>query len=60
MDDFRVVNAEGLFRFKNEFVRHKILDTIGDFALFLGMRLLEKLQLSNQVIIFTTCYVVRF
>lgn len=32
MDDFRVVNAEGL-RFKNEFVRHKILDTIGDFAL---------------------------
>jgi UDP-3-O-[3-hydroxymyristoyl] N-acetylglucosamine deacetylase len=32
MDDFRVVNVEGL-RFQNEFVRHKILDTIGDVAL---------------------------
>lgn len=31
--DDGVLNAEGL-RFKNEFVRHKILDTIGDVALF--------------------------
>lgn len=32
LDDFNVVNPEGL-RFKDEFVRHKILDTIGDVAL---------------------------
>jgi UDP-3-O-[3-hydroxymyristoyl] N-acetylglucosamine deacetylase len=32
MDDFKVMNPEGL-RFKNEFVRHKILDTIGDISL---------------------------
>jgi len=32
LDDFKVVNEEGL-RFKDEFVRHKILDTIGDIAL---------------------------
>ena len=32
LDDFNVVNTEGL-RFKDEFVRHKILDTIGDIAL---------------------------
>lgn len=29
LDDYRVVNHEGL-RFDNEFVRHKILDAIGD------------------------------
>ncbi len=29
LDEFRVVNGEGL-RFSNEFVRHKILDAIGD------------------------------
>ena len=32
LDDFRVVNEEGL-RFTDEFVRHKILDTIGDISL---------------------------
>ena len=32
LDDFNVVNAEGL-RFEDEFVRHKILDTIGDISL---------------------------
>jgi UDP-3-O-[3-hydroxymyristoyl] N-acetylglucosamine deacetylase len=32
LDDFRVVNSEGL-RFKDEFVRHKILDIIGDISL---------------------------
>ena len=29
IDDFRILNKDGL-RFKNEFVRHKILDAIGD------------------------------
>lgn len=32
IDDFRVLNEEGL-RYKNEFVRHKILDGIGDIYL---------------------------
>ena len=35
LDDFRVLNAEGL-RYKDEFVRHKILDLMGDLQL-LGM-----------------------
>ena len=32
LDDFKVINRDGL-RFKDEFVRHKILDIIGDMAL---------------------------
>ncbi len=32
LDDFGVLNAEGL-RFDNEFVRHKVLDAIGDLYL---------------------------
>jgi len=32
LDDVRVLNKDGL-RYHNEFVRHKILDAIGDFAL---------------------------
>ncbi len=32
VDGNRIVNSEGL-RFENEFVRHKVLDTIGDMAL---------------------------
>ena len=32
LDDYNVLNKEGL-RFKDEFVRHKILDFIGDLAL---------------------------
>ena len=32
LDDFKVMNPEGL-RFKDEFIRHKILDTIGDISL---------------------------
>jgi UDP-3-O-[3-hydroxymyristoyl] N-acetylglucosamine deacetylase len=35
LDETRVLNPDGL-RFKNEFVRHKVLDAVGDFAL-LGM-----------------------
>lgn len=41
LDDFKVVNNEGL-RFKDEFVRHKILDTIGDIAL-LGHEVVGKI-----------------
>lgn len=32
LDDYKVINAEGL-RYADEFVRHKILDTIGDISL---------------------------
>ena len=32
LDDFKVMNQDGL-RFKDEFIRHKILDTVGDIAL---------------------------
>lgn len=32
LDDYRVLNADGL-RYDNEFVRHKILDAIGDLSL---------------------------
>jgi UDP-3-O-[3-hydroxymyristoyl] N-acetylglucosamine deacetylase len=38
LDDKKVLNAEGL-RFSDEFVRHKILDAIGDMSL-LGMNFL--------------------
>ena len=38
MDDQGIVNPEGL-RFEDEFVRHKVLDCIGDFSL-LGMPIL--------------------
>lgn len=32
MDEYRILNADGL-RYEDEFVRHKILDAIGDLAL---------------------------
>jgi len=32
MDEFRVINEDGL-RYKDEFVRHKVLDFIGDLAI---------------------------
>ena len=40
LDDFNVLNPEGL-RFDDEFVRHKILDTLGDIGL-LGYEVLGK------------------
>ncbi len=42
IDDFRVINEEGL-RYKDEFVRHKILDLIGDLML-LGYPLVAKIK----------------
>lgn len=41
LDDYKVMNPEGL-RFMNEFVRHKILDTIGDVSL-LGYEIAGKI-----------------
>lgn len=41
LDDYKVVNPEGL-RFADEFVRHKILDTVGDISL-LGYEIAGKI-----------------
>lgn len=41
LDDFKVMNPEGL-RFADEFVRHKILDTLGDICL-LGYEIAGKI-----------------
>lgn len=42
IDDYRVMNEDGL-RYKNEFVKHKILDAIGDLFL-LGHNLIGSFQ----------------
>jgi UDP-3-O-[3-hydroxymyristoyl] N-acetylglucosamine deacetylase len=63
IDDFRIINEDGL-RFKDEFVRHKILDFIGDLSLiqlpvighfvvkksghFLNQQMLVKLMKSKR------------
>ena len=41
LDEFKVVNSDGI-RFKDEFIRHKILDTMGDISL-LGYELAGKI-----------------
>lgn len=41
LDDYKVINDEGL-RFREEFVKHKILDTLGDVSL-LGYELAGKI-----------------
>lgn len=41
LDDFKVMNQDGL-RFKDEFIRHKILDTVGDISL-LGFEIAGKI-----------------
>jgi len=43
IDGYQVLNPEGL-RFPDEFVRHKVLDALGDLSLF-GQRILGKLEL---------------
>ena len=55
VDDSGVVNAEGL-RFADEFVRHKILDAVGDLYL-LGHQVIGKFEgyksghaLNNQLL----------
>lgn len=44
-DDFNILNPEGL-RYPDEFVRHKVLDGLGDLAL-LGHPVIGKLQLHK-------------
>ncbi len=41
LDDFKVMNQDGL-RFNDEFIRHKILDTVGDISL-LGYEIAGKI-----------------
>jgi UDP-3-O-[3-hydroxymyristoyl] N-acetylglucosamine deacetylase len=55
LDEFRILNADGL-RYEDEFVRHKILDAIGDLYL-IGHPLLASYSahksghgLNNQLI----------
>lgn len=46
LDEERVLNPNGL-RFNDEFVRHKVLDALGDFAL-LGLNLEAKIQIHKS------------
>ncbi len=46
IDSDRILNKDGL-RWENEFVRHKILDCLGDFSL-LGMPILGHLKVSKS------------
>ena len=45
LDDVKALNPEGL-RFQDEFVRHKILDAIGDFSL-IGYPILAEIELHR-------------
>ncbi len=45
LDDQKALNPEGL-RFPNEFVRHKVLDAIGDFSL-IGYPILAEIELHR-------------
>ena len=46
IDQYQVLNPEGL-RYPDEFVRHKVLDAIGDLSLF-GMTVIGKLELCRS------------
>ena len=46
LDDYRVLNADGL-RYKDEFVRHKILDLVGDLNL-LGMPIIGHFVINKS------------
>ena len=46
MDKHQILNSDGL-RYENEFVRHKLLDCIGDFSL-LGMPILAHIVTTKS------------
>lgn len=46
IDDYQVLNPEGL-RFPDEFIRHKVLDALGDLAL-LGLPVVGKIRLHRS------------
>lgn len=46
VDDFRILNEDGL-RFKDEFVRHKILDFVGDLSV-LGAPIIGRFEVNKS------------
>ena len=46
IDDFRILNEDGL-RYKDEFVRHKVLDFIGDLAI-LGTPIIGRFEIQKS------------
>jgi UDP-3-O-[3-hydroxymyristoyl] N-acetylglucosamine deacetylase len=46
IDDFRILNEDGL-RYKDEFVRHKILDFIGDLAI-IGAPIIGRFEIQKS------------
>lgn len=58
VDDDDILNAEGL-RFEDEFVRHKLLDCIGDFSL-LGMPLLAHIVTRKSGHAFNHAFLKKF
>ena len=52
IDDYKIVNEDGL-RYKDEFVKHKILDAIGDLYL-LGL-LVRFLHLNQGITLIIFC-----
>ncbi|MBN1930311.1 MAG: UDP-3-O-acyl-N-acetylglucosamine deacetylase [Desulfobacterales bacterium] len=58
IDQYDIINKGGL-RYKNEFVRHKILDSIGDFSL-LGMPILGHIVLNKSGHAFNHAFLKKF
>ena len=58
VDSDKILNKEGL-RYKDEFVRHKILDSIGDFSL-LGMPILGHVVLNRSGHSFNHAFLKKF
>jgi UDP-3-O-[3-hydroxymyristoyl] N-acetylglucosamine deacetylase len=58
IDDQEIINREGL-RFPDEFVRHKLLDCIGDFAL-LGLPILGHVVLEKSGHAFNHAFIRKF
>jgi UDP-3-O-[3-hydroxymyristoyl] N-acetylglucosamine deacetylase len=58
IDKHRILNSEGL-RYQNEFVRHKLLDCIGDFSL-LGMPILAHIVTTKSGHSFNHAFLEKF
>ena len=58
VDEDGVINEEGL-RFEDEFVRHKLLDSLGDFSL-LGMPVLGHLKVIKSGHAFNHAFLEKF
>jgi UDP-3-O-[3-hydroxymyristoyl] N-acetylglucosamine deacetylase len=58
IDQHQILNSDGL-RYKNEFVRHKLLDCIGDFSL-LGMPILAHIVTTKSGHTFNHAFLEKF